>query len=59
MPLRNPPEISSTAAAADGDFDFLGRAVELAAGLHHRDHIAVFAIFNRLATFGMVPAGIL
>src|SRR3982074_2250503 len=32
--------ISSAAAAADGDFDFLSCAVELAAGFHHRDHIA-------------------
>src|SRR5438270_3584872 len=28
------------AAAADGDFDFLGGAVELAAGLHDRNHVA-------------------
>src|SRR5215218_5871217 len=29
-----------TAAAADGDFDFLGGAVELAAGFDHHDHVA-------------------
>src|SRR5262244_1435682 len=29
-----------TAAAADGDFDFLGGAVELAAGFHNRNHVA-------------------
>src|SRR5229473_2691270 len=28
------------AAAADGDFDFLGSAVKLAAGFDHDDHIA-------------------
>src|SRR5216683_4798112 len=33
---------ASAAAAADGDFDFLGRAVELATGFHDRDHIAGF-----------------
>src|ERR1044072_5031080 len=32
--------LSSAAAAADGDFDFLGGAVKLAAGLHHHNHIA-------------------
>src|SRR3954454_7235311 len=36
--MRNLPEITSTAAAADRDFDFLGSAVKLAAGFHHRDH---------------------
>src|ERR1700743_3799113 len=30
----------SAAAAADADFDCLGGAVELAAGLHDRDHVA-------------------
>src|SRR6202022_1516102 len=30
----------SAAAAADGHFDFLGRAVKLAAGFHDDDHIA-------------------
>src|SRR4029453_10730188 len=31
--------ISLAAAAADGDFDFLGRAVELAVGFHDRGHV--------------------
>src|SRR3979490_706099 len=38
--MRNLLEFSSTAAAADGHFDFLGGAVELAPGFHNRDHIA-------------------
>src|SRR4051812_31543321 len=29
-----------TAAAADGDLDLFGRAVELAVGLHDRGHVA-------------------
>src|SRR6266478_829471 len=33
---------ASAAAAANGNFDFLGRAVELATGFHDRDHIAGF-----------------
>src|SRR5438128_1638424 len=32
--------LESAAAAADGDLDFLGRAIKLAASFHHRDYIA-------------------
>ena len=47
------------AAAADGDFDFLGGAVELAAGFDDHDHIAGPRHLDAVGNEGTVPAGIL
>src|SRR5712664_2466094 len=39
---------ASAAAAADGHFDFLGCAVELASGFHNRDHVAGLRHFQAI-----------
>src|SRR5579864_4560813 len=44
--------LPSAAAAADGDFDFFGRAVDLAVGLDQRDDLAGLRHFQAIGDHG-------